>query len=96
MLVFSTTLWPGPSRRAAGLILIAPTLLLPAPFNGEAATERVGANTNVASASVSPVSDPVDSHTKTKAGFLAAAGLVILSLLVLATGLALVRTFKQR
>jgi len=39
---------------------------------------------------------PVEPGAKRKAGFLAAAGLAILSLLVLATGLALLRAFRQR
>jgi putative exporter of polyketide antibiotics len=38
---------------------------------------------------------PVPSHTKRKAGFLAGVGLAILSMLALAVGLALVRTFKR-
>ena len=79
------------------MILVAPTLWLPIHFDAQAATEHSGANTNVTSASASPpISHPVASPAKTKAGFLAGAGLVILSLLILAPGLALVRTFKQR
>ena len=39
---------------------------------------------------------PVDSHTRSKAGFMAGAGLAILSLLILAAGLALLRAFRQR
>jgi hypothetical protein len=39
---------------------------------------------------------PVTESTKTKARFLGAFGLVIISILVLATGIALLRTFRQR
>jgi hypothetical protein len=40
--------------------------------------------------------EPAPAPHKRKAGFLAAGGLVVLSLLVLATGVALVRAFRRR
>jgi hypothetical protein len=44
----------------------------------------------------SPAPAPAHRPAKKKAGFLAAAGLAVLSLLVLAAGLALLRAFRQR
>jgi hypothetical protein len=54
----------------------------------------IAARPDPATAPVPP--DPTEAPRKRKAGFLAAAGLIILSLLVLATGLALLRAFRQR
>ena len=59
--------------------------------------ENVAAMTNATPGKSSPVAArTIPPETKTQAGFLAAAGLVILSLLILAAGLALLRAFKQR
>ena len=52
--------------------------------------------TNVATKENPAERPPARKPAKAKAGVLAAAGLVTLSLLVLAAGLALVRAFKQR
>jgi hypothetical protein len=43
-----------------------------------------------------PNPSPVDARTRSKARFMAGAGLVVLSLLILAAGLALLRAFRQR
>jgi hypothetical protein len=89
-------------RQAAGRILVIIALSFPVSFDSQgapapAARENVATNSNGVSVENSPsLPPPVPSATKTKAGFLAAAGLVILSLLILACGLALLRAFKQR
>lgn len=105
MLVHWARILPGRRvRQAAGIFLAALTLFSPPLLDAQAATsglatgERVVAeSTNRPADGKSPRSStPVASHTRSKAGFLAGAGLIILSLLVLAFGLALLRTFKQR
>jgi hypothetical protein len=61
------------------------------------ATSAVGVTTNQAAKTVpTPRPGPaIPPEKKRKAGFLAGAGLAILTLLALGTGLALVRTFKR-
>lgn len=77
-------------------------MLLTSPLIGAPpATQNIaalgGANTNQTAKPVStpPPRPPIPTTTKRKAGFMAGAGLAILSLLALAAGLALVRTFKR-
>lgn len=91
------TLLPGfRCGRAVRVILLVLTLCLPMRFNAQTAAAATSADTNLPRASAPPVPGPRASQTRTKAGFLAGAGLAVLSLLILAAGLALVRTFKQR
>jgi hypothetical protein len=59
-----------------------------------AAAEDTATNTTDLQRTTRP--PPVDSHTRSKAGFMAGAGLAILSLLLLAAGLALLRAFRHR
>jgi hypothetical protein len=90
-------------RRALALKLIA--LLLSAPLCSAqepastapvaAAAEATATNRATKNAPASLPGVPIPSPTKRKAGFLAGSGLAILSLLALAAGLALVRTFKR-
>ena len=91
-------------RRAVRIALLALALCGPvtlraqAPLPEVAATSQIGvADTNLPRANHSPVNRQTSAPppTKRKAGILAGAGLVALSLLLLAAGLALARTFKQ-
>ena len=91
-------------RRALGVLLLG-AMFLGAPLTFArpsftppvllAAAEIAATNRAPAGLRTSPSGSPLPAATKRKAGFLAGAGLAILSLLALAVGLALVRTFKR-
>jgi hypothetical protein len=77
-------------------LLLAPGALADAatttPTAAGAATNRLAASHRVQTPRPQP---PLTTGDKRRAGFLAGAGLVILTVLVLATGLALARTLKK-
>jgi hypothetical protein len=82
------------------VLLMFATLLVPAQqptssISNVASSAAVATNQPTKNISAPLPGSPIPSHTKRKAGFLAGAGLAILSLLALAAGLALVRTFKR-
>jgi hypothetical protein len=65
------------------------------PTQSAAAAAKLVTNQPAKNTPAPPSGTPLPAAAKRKAGFLAGAGLVILSLLALAAGLALVRTFKR-
>ncbi len=71
-------------------------IAMPVPRGRNSHFAAIESNPATRKSGVSPSPEPLDPPKKRKAGFLAAAGLVILSLLVLAAGLALLRAFRQR
>ncbi len=79
------------------LMLTAPTLnAQPAPTSpSSAAGELTLTNRPEKMVPAAPAKAPLPAATKRRAGLMAGAGLAILSLLALAAGLALVRTFKR-
>jgi hypothetical protein len=81
------------------LLLLTPPLIRAqtstSPTQSVAAARIVVANQPAKNVAAPPSGTPLPTATKRKAGFLAGAGLAILSLLALAAGLALVRTFKR-
>jgi hypothetical protein len=82
------------------ILLMFATPLVPAqqptsPISNVVSAAIVATNQPMKNVSAPLPGSPIPSHTKRKAGFLAGAGLAILSLLALAVGLALVRTFKR-
>jgi hypothetical protein len=98
--------WKSSERRSVVLVAISVTIFFNVLSFGKGATPLPANIVPIFMAG--PVSDnparatpdqnrgnPVDTHTKTKAGFLAGAGLLILSLLGLGTALALVRAFRR-
>ena len=92
-------------RRAVAATLLALALCAPLMRSAETTaprlvvTNRASAEmTNWPVAKISPpsVETPMPAPAKRKVGILAGAGLIALSLLALAVGLALLRAFKQR
>jgi len=91
------------ARYGALAVLATASLLAPLRLHaqneyesGRMAIYAAAAPTNVAVRdSRAPQGVPIPTPEKRKAGFLAGAGLAILSLLALAAGLALVRAFKR-
>lgn len=91
-----------PMRKGSALLVL---FCLMAVVNSPGATLVPRAETLLLAASVStsgtnissrtPAAEPLDNQTKTKVGFMAGAGLLILALLGLGTALALVRAFRR-
>ena len=88
-------------RRAIAKVMFAMVLIAPAvawpQVEGQGATSAVVASNFAPALTNRPAPRAVaaPAPVRKRAGFLAGAGLVILSLLILGTGLALVRAFKQ-
>ena len=74
---------------------LAPAEQTTAPVSNAANAVSVATNQPANSVPAPLPDSPISPEKKRKAGFLAGAGLAILSLLALAAGLALVRTFKR-